>query len=58
MTFPSFSTISYISFLDMRDIHMTRWEEGIKIARETYGKDVSDFEDVWDRYGKQIETHG
>jgi len=33
-------------------------KEGIEIARKVYGKDVPDFEDVWDRYGEKIEAFG
>lgn len=37
---------------------MIELDEGIKITRETYGKHVLDFEEVWDRYGKKIENFG
>jgi ubiquinone/menaquinone biosynthesis C-methylase UbiE len=37
---------------------ITELKEGIEIARKVYGKDVPDFKDVWDRYGKKIEAFG
>ena len=33
-------------------------EEGIEIAKEIYGRDVQDFDEVWTRYGSTIERHG
>jgi ubiquinone/menaquinone biosynthesis C-methylase UbiE len=33
-------------------------EEGIEIAKEIYGRDVQDFDEVWMRYGSTIERHG
>lgn len=38
----------------------TRMElkDGIKIAKDIYGMDVPDFEEVWKRYGPTIERHG
>jgi ubiquinone/menaquinone biosynthesis C-methylase UbiE len=33
-------------------------KEGIEIARKVYGKDIPDFEDVWDRYAEKIEAFG
>jgi ubiquinone/menaquinone biosynthesis C-methylase UbiE len=32
--------------------------DGIRIARNTYSREVSDFEEVWRRYGPRIEKHG
>jgi hypothetical protein len=37
---------------------MIELKEGIEIARNVYGKDVQDFQDVWDRYGNKIEAFG
>jgi len=37
---------------------MIELKEGIEIARRVYGKDVPDFQDVWDRYGNKIEAFG
>ena len=33
-------------------------EEGIEIARTIYGREVPDFEEVWEKYGSTIERHG
>jgi SAM-dependent methyltransferase len=32
--------------------------DGIPIAREIYGREVPDFEEIWERYGPTIEHHG
>jgi ubiquinone/menaquinone biosynthesis C-methylase UbiE len=36
----------------------TELRDGIEITRNVYGRDVADFEAVWERYGPTIERHG
>ena len=36
----------------------TDFRDGIMITRNVYGRDVADFEAVWERYGPTIERHG
>jgi len=36
----------------------TELRDGIPLAREIYGMEVPDFEEVWERYGPGIEEHG
>ena len=36
----------------------TELRDGLEICKEVYGRDVPDFEEVWQRYGPLIEEHG
>lgn len=50
---------TYITGLMMTaDQTKVELEEGIEIARTIYGRNVPDFDEIWEKYGSTIERHG